>query len=236
MATHPENTIPAFEAAISAGAHMIELDVWLTKDQQMVVMHDQTVDRTTDGTGEIAEMAFADIRKMDAGSWMSPEFQGVKVPTLEEVLDIMPYNIWLNIHLKDEGELSTMVAKLVKKQNRVHQAFLACSLASAEKAKKLVPEILVCNMDRGDSTAEYVEMTARAKTDFIQLRDGMDRYTSEQLQSLKQAGVKTNYFKANSLAEIQQMLDDGIDFPLVNDIVGFMESAEALGLKPVQHQ
>ncbi|SFB43842.1 glycerophosphodiester phosphodiesterase [Algoriphagus aquimarinus] len=236
METHPENTIPAFQAAISAGAQMIEFDVWLSQDKEMVVMHDETVDRTTDGRGEISGMNLAEIKKLDAGSWKSTDFEGVRVPTLEEVLEIMPYNIWLNIHIKGEGELPAMVAELVKKQNRLHQAFLASSLKGARKAQKSVPEMMICNMDRQNSTAAYVSGTLRAGTEFIQLRDGGDSYTSEQLLSLKNAGVKTNYFKANSLAEIKKMLADGIDFPLVNDIVLFMKSAEELGIKPVVPQ
>lgn len=226
MATHPENTIPAFQAAISAGAQMIEFDIWLSQDQEMVVMHDETVDRTTDGNGEISGMTLADIKKLDAGSWKSTGFEGVQVPTLEEVFEIMPYNIWLNIHIKGEGELPAMVANLVKKQNRLHQAFLASSLKGARKAQKSVPEIMICNMDRQNSTSAYVSGTLRAKTEFIQLTSGADAYTIHQIDSLKSSGVKINYFKANSLNEIKKMLADGIDFPLVNDIVLFMNSAE----------
>ena len=100
MTTHPENTLPAFREAIKCGAHMIEFDVQLTKDNALIVMHDPAVDRTTNGHGPIAEFTCEEIRRLDAGSWKSYAFQGEKVPLLDEVLSIMPVNIWLNIHLK----------------------------------------------------------------------------------------------------------------------------------------
>ncbi len=104
MGTHPENTLAAFRAAVDAGAHMIEFDVQLTKDNKMVVIHDGTVDRTTDGTGKVSELTFDEIRNLDAGSWKSPEFAGEKIPTLDETLSVMPYNIWLNVHINGEKD------------------------------------------------------------------------------------------------------------------------------------
>lgn len=102
MDTHPENTIAAFKAAVEAGAQMIELDVWLTKDKKMVVVHDATVDRTTNGTGEILSLTLKEIKKLDAGSWKSPEFNEERIPTFDEVLHVIPKNIWINVHIKKE--------------------------------------------------------------------------------------------------------------------------------------
>jgi len=67
METHPENTITAFREAIKAGVHMIEFDVQLSKDKKLAVIHDATVDRTTNGTGKVSELTLAEIRKLDAG-------------------------------------------------------------------------------------------------------------------------------------------------------------------------
>ncbi|HJQ84595.1 MAG TPA: glycerophosphodiester phosphodiesterase family protein, partial [Candidatus Binatia bacterium] len=67
--TRPENTLTAFRRAESLGAHMIELDVQLTADGEVVVLHDWTLDRTTDGRGAVRDAAFADVRALDAGSW-----------------------------------------------------------------------------------------------------------------------------------------------------------------------
>lgn len=82
----PENTMPAFRMALDLGVTRLEIDVRFTSSGTPVLMHDATVDRTTNGTGEVASMALADLRALDAGSWFSSSYVGVKVPTLYEVL------------------------------------------------------------------------------------------------------------------------------------------------------
>jgi len=82
----PENTIAAHEAAIARGARFIEFDVRMTRDGHFVLMHDASVDRTTNGRGRVADLTLADIRRLDAGSWFGPRFAGERVPTLREAL------------------------------------------------------------------------------------------------------------------------------------------------------
>ncbi|HEX5859050.1 MAG TPA: glycerophosphodiester phosphodiesterase family protein [Microbacterium sp.] len=88
-ASAPENTIPAVESAIAGGFAYVEVDVVLTADGQPVLMHDRTVDRTTNGHGRIAELTLAEVRALDAGAWFDPSFAGTQVPTLEEFLDVL---------------------------------------------------------------------------------------------------------------------------------------------------
>jgi glycerophosphoryl diester phosphodiesterase len=82
----PENTLAAFRKAIELGADLLEVDVRETRDGHLVLMHDSTVNRTTNGTGRVAAMTLAEIKRLDAGSWFSPEFDGERVPTLREAL------------------------------------------------------------------------------------------------------------------------------------------------------
>lgn len=91
-ASYPENTMAAFDAAIAAGAELVENDVYVSADGVPVVMHDESVDRTTDGTGLITAMTAAQIATLDAGSWFSPAFAGEHVPTLAEQLDVIKAN------------------------------------------------------------------------------------------------------------------------------------------------
>ena len=81
----PENTLSAFELAAKQGAPAIEFDVKLTSDRQVIIIHDQTLDRTTNGSGEVAKHSLAALRELDAGSWLSADFRGEKIPTLDEV-------------------------------------------------------------------------------------------------------------------------------------------------------
>lgn len=83
---HPENTLPAFQAAVDAGADFFELDVRTTLDGKLVLMHDATVDRMTGGKGEVAKMTFEDLRKLEVGVNLGPGFAGTRIPTFDEAL------------------------------------------------------------------------------------------------------------------------------------------------------
>ena len=84
----PENTMAAFRHAISLGMRSVELDVQLSRDGELVVIHDETLDRTTDGTGAVIEHTFEELRGLDAGVKFGPQFAGERIPTLREVLDL----------------------------------------------------------------------------------------------------------------------------------------------------
>ena len=99
----PENTLPAFAAAMAVGAHEIEFDLWSSRDGVPVVCHDATVDRTTDGAGRISDLTWREIRGLDAGIRCGEAWRGVRVPRLEEVLAFAGGRIALNVHLKDTG-------------------------------------------------------------------------------------------------------------------------------------
>lgn len=82
----PENTLASFERAVGMGADLIELDVHLSADNQVVVIHDETVDRTTTSSGDVAMLSLAELRTLDAGGWYAAAFSGQRIPTLDEVL------------------------------------------------------------------------------------------------------------------------------------------------------
>jgi len=88
-AVAPENTLPALAAAVLAGATLVEFDVRTTADGVPVVIHDRTVDRTTDGSGHVAELTLDEISALDAGSWFSPAYAGTRIPLLHEVIDLL---------------------------------------------------------------------------------------------------------------------------------------------------
>ena len=85
----PENTLPALECGLAAGFGFIEVDLHITSDGEIVVIHDKTLDRTTDGSGPVTQQSFDDLRALDAGGWFNPFFKGTKIPTLCEVLDLL---------------------------------------------------------------------------------------------------------------------------------------------------
>ena len=110
---HPENTMPAFQAAIDAGADYFELDVRTTSDGKFILMHDGTLDRTTNGTGEVHKHTFDEIRALDAGSKFSPSFAGTKVPTLDEAFDLAhgKINVYVDTKYADPQQLVDTIVR-----------------------------------------------------------------------------------------------------------------------------
>jgi glycerophosphoryl diester phosphodiesterase len=142
----PENTLAAFELALTQNADGIELDVKLSSDGQPVVIHDPLVDRTTGSHGRVRDLPLRELRALDAGSFFSEKFQGEKIPTLEEVFDAVGKRTFINVELTNyttpRDQLVETVCKLVKKcglQNHVmFSSFFASNLS---KARAYLPEV-----------------------------------------------------------------------------------------------
>jgi glycerophosphoryl diester phosphodiesterase len=142
----PENTLASFRLAADQGAPAIELDVKLTADGEIVVLHDPTLDRTTDGHGLLVEHSLAQVRELDAGSSFSAEFKGERIPTLGEVFEEVGRRVYINVELTNystsHDDLVPRVVELVRKhgmQDRViFSSFLPQNLS---KARKLLPEV-----------------------------------------------------------------------------------------------
>lgn len=101
--THPENTLAAFKKAAELPIDGVEFDVHLTKDQQLVVIHDESIDRTSNGSGYIKDMTLEELKMYDFGSWFSNEFKDERIPTLEEVLKVfINTSHRINIELKSD--------------------------------------------------------------------------------------------------------------------------------------
>ncbi|MBI5592412.1 MAG: hypothetical protein HY881_18245 [Deltaproteobacteria bacterium] len=102
-AKYPENTLASFSAAIAAGADMIELDVTLSKDRKVVVIHDDTLNRTTSGLGPVHQATLQELKQLDAGSWFDPRFTEESLPTLEDVLILAGKKILINVEIKSSA-------------------------------------------------------------------------------------------------------------------------------------
>lgn len=99
-AVAPENTLAAFEAALDAGVDGIELDVQMTRDGHLVVIHDPVLERTTDGTGFVKDFTLEELKRLDAGAWFDERFRGQSIPTLTEVFELIRGRCMLNLELK----------------------------------------------------------------------------------------------------------------------------------------
>lgn len=142
----PENTLAAFELTVEQGADGIELDVKLSADGHVVVIHDATVDRTTGMHGRVKDMRLDELRALDAGSFFSEKFKGEKIPTLEEVFETVGEKTFINVELTNynapRDHLVESVCMLVKRfgfQKRVlFSSFLAANLS---KSRSYLPNV-----------------------------------------------------------------------------------------------
>ena len=100
LSTAPENTLSAFQRAWDNGADGVELDVRVTRDGQLVVFHDRSLERTSNGRGPVSNSTLAEIRSLDVGSWFDPAFKGETAPTLDEVFESLPHDYLVNVEMK----------------------------------------------------------------------------------------------------------------------------------------
>ncbi len=128
----PENTLASFKRAVRDRADMIELDVRLSRDAELVIMHDRTLRRTAGSRGTVRSRTLASLKMCDAGAWFSPEFSGERIPTLQEVFDVLPPAMPLNIEVKTDGDrkrsnvLASHLATCIT-HNRAHQRVIVTS-------------------------------------------------------------------------------------------------------------
>lgn len=140
--THPENTMISFQAAEHAGAEGIEFDIQLSRDGVPVIIHDETLERTTNGKGWVKDLTFSELQQLDAGAWFSEKYKGTKIPALEEVLTWAQGNrLLLNLELKTGivkyPQMEEKVIRLVEQYDLTHRVILlrlttTASLTSVE--------------------------------------------------------------------------------------------------------
>jgi glycerophosphoryl diester phosphodiesterase len=148
----PENTLASFRLAVEEGADFIELDAKLSKDQQVMVIHDPTVDRTTNGKGKVNELTLTDLKTLDAGSHFDSKFAGEKLPTLDEVFKAVGKQIYVNVELTNYSSkndaLIPLVAEVVKANQMedrvIFSSFLPKNLAEMRKLIPQAPMAILC--------------------------------------------------------------------------------------------
>ncbi len=211
----PENTLAAIRLAIDAGADMVEIDVTVSADGHVVVFHDDTLERTTNGRGPVTERTLVELRSLDAGSWFAPRHLGEPIPTLDEVLDLVRARILLNIEIKPEAvalDAPRRVAGLVRERAMAPQVVVssfapAALIAMREhtldiRTASLLNTDLHHGLDPGDIAGE-VGATA-FNLDHRQLTEGI-------LRSCREHGLPVSVYTVNDRARMLELVEMGID-------------------------
>ncbi|MDP2983279.1 MAG: glycerophosphodiester phosphodiesterase family protein [Candidatus Latescibacter sp.] len=238
--TAPENTIPAFIAAVKMGVQQIEFDVHSTKDGKMIIMHDATVDRTTNGKGKILDMTFDEVRALDAGSKFDKKFAGTKVPIPREALEAIPPSIICNVHINGGPETAADAARLIRDMGRLKQCFLAISEKRQEvwiAARKAVPGIMICKgapaekelteaavslADSSDIPNLSVKQLAAQRVEYIQFfywkpePPAVD-FLRNSVNKLHEMGIKVTYCCGDNEKIILMLIEAGVDYILTDE-------------------
>lgn len=214
----PENSLPAFRAALELGAAEIEFDLWFTKDGEVVSIHDPTLERVSNGTGNVWEHTLAELRELDFGIKHGDGFRGVKIPTFEEILSELARRCVMNIHIKTEGEKPEYLGKiisLIKKYECEDYVYLMSgSDAIQERLMREFPDIARCQ-GGGECHMEIVEHAIRHGCKRLQFFKPY--YNREMVERAHAAGIVCNIFWSDDVSEAQSMLNMGIDVILTND-------------------
>lgn len=142
-AAAPENTLAAFESAIRAGADAVELDVRLSADGHLVLMHDETVDRTTDGQGHVSELTLEQLRRLDAGGRFDPAFTGERIPTLDDALAVIKGRAMAFVEIKTADRITPrLVAEALARHGMVDSTLLiSFEEAPLEAMRAIAPQL-----------------------------------------------------------------------------------------------
>jgi glycerophosphoryl diester phosphodiesterase len=222
LAHAPENTLPSFTQAIQKGADGVELDAKLTVDGHVIVIHDETVDRTTDGKGKVASFTLDAIRKLDAGTWFNPKFAGTKVPLLEEVFETVGKDKLINIELTNyysrHDGLVLKVCDLIKRHNNAKQIIFSSFFASNLKiAQQTLPEIPRGLLALPGLMGLWARSFGFMFGDYQASHPHISDASREQIQRAHRVKRRVHVWTANSPEEIQRLRDWGVDGLFTDD-------------------
>ena len=218
----PENTLAAFELALAQGAEGIELDAKLSADGHVVVIHDATVDRTTDGHGRVKDMSLADLRSLGAGLFFAEKYRGEKVPTLEEVFEALGKRIFINVELTNYNtpgdHLVESVCMLVKKfelQKRVlFSSFFASNLS---KARGLLPEVPRGLLAFNGLLGAWARSFGFAFGRYQALHPNLKDVTPQQVQRVHRLERRVHVWTVNATEDMRRLFDWGVDAIFTDD-------------------
>lgn len=214
-ATAPENTVPAFEAAVLSGSAFIEVDVQLTADGYPILIHDHTVDRTTSGTGVVGDLTLAEIRTLDAGSWFAPQFAGVQVPLWGEFLDILVASpgVTALVELKSSwtaDDVETLMGGIYFRgvQDRiVFASFSTATVRALHGTAPNIPRVLI----RRVLPLDPVEVAQRHDAIAIMTRSSALDARPDAVERMHAAGLGVLLYTLNSEERWGEALAYGID-------------------------
>ncbi|MFZ0242200.1 MAG: glycerophosphodiester phosphodiesterase family protein [Desulfobacterales bacterium] len=214
----PENTLAAFAAAFDSGAPMVELDVALTRDRRAVVLHDDTLERTTDGRGQVCDFTLAELKRLDAGSWFDPRFAGERLPSLDEALDLCAARGMVNIEIKAAAFEAGRPADAIEEQ--VLRAVAQRGMGARAVISSFDTRFLDRICERPAAPAIGLLTEVRPTADPLRLCQRLRAFswhpeyhslTAEKVRDMHAAGIRVLPYTVNRPADFRRLLQMGVD-------------------------
>lgn len=230
-----ENTLSAFNKAIDLGPEMMECDVRRTKDSQLAVIHDPTVDRTTNGKGTVAEMSLAQLKELDAGSWFSPKFAGERIPTLDEVLDLSKGKCKLIVEIK-EPSLEDIVVDMVNDRDMSDEVIIASfyyrigmRLPELDERIAFVPLIYLSHKAGEDEAVRLADEAAVVNGSIFGVNHAA--VSPALVKAARMANMRLLAWTVDDEANIRRMVEAGVDMIASNKLDLLLKVLSEMGAR-----
>jgi glycerophosphoryl diester phosphodiesterase len=215
---YPENTMVSFLAAVEAGAQFVELDVTLTSDHQVAVIHDDTVGRTTNGIGPVNNFNLKELQKLDAGSWFHPRFAGERIPALIDVLMQVTRKAYINLEIKSHdhksrqllGEIEQAVVALIDK-TKTHERVLISSFdpVMLKNVQRLNTSLQVAFISKFFHSKETLSLCK--KLDVFSYHPNLAYLSAEQVNMMHKADIHVFPYNINDEKDVYRGFALGAD-------------------------
>lgn len=220
----PENTLAAFRLALEAGVDLLELDVHLTRDERVAVIHDRTLQRTTTGNGPVRSYTSAEISSLDAGSWFDPRFALERVPLLEEVIELAAGRCWLNVELKSHllrrerpHLYARRVVEVVRSHNALDQVIFSSFDAELVRAiRDESPEATTGVLYNWHRDIWHLPSAIAARCGASAFICSWSELTERRFEDARAAGLAVAVYTLNDSEEALRQADRGVDL-LISD-------------------
>lgn len=228
----PENTLPAMGAAVALGAEEIEFDLWMTKDGEIVSIHDSTLERTSDGEGKIGDYTLSQLEKFDFGAKCGENFKGLKILTFEQILKKFACQTIMNIHVKEcedgrKRERAQKIVDMIRQFDCVQHVYIMSSDDELHDIlREIAPEISRCMGAKPNKAYEIVEDAIKNKCQKVQLYKPY--ITQEMIDKAHANGIICNVFYSDDQKEAVDFINMGIDVILTNDYLKIANAVNEL--------
>jgi len=224
----PENTLAAFDLALRQGAEAIELDAKLTADGQVVVIHDQTVDRTTQGSGRVKEMSLAQLKELDAGSHFDMKFKGEPIPTLDEVFAAFGQQLFINVELTNYASLFDALpdkaAGLVK-QHKLSQRVIFSSFnpIALLRIHRLLPETPIGLLALPGNSGAWARSWPGRIVPYQALHPALEDVTPGLVEKCHRLGKQVFVWTVNQVEDMRRLVAMRVDGIFTDDPISARE-------------